>query len=180
MKSGQMTRRSLIAGLLPCWLMACAPVLPPVQAPVTGGSLETELMLAEPKAQPGHCWHQEMRPALFETVTEQELVSAEVRGEDGTVTSPAGFRSVTRQSELRPRQTVWFRTPCPEEMGRGDVFTASLQRALKARGLFGGTVTGEMTPETAEALRRHQAANGLDSPVLSLAVARRLGLVAVR
>jgi peptidoglycan hydrolase-like protein with peptidoglycan-binding domain len=39
-------------------------------------------------------------------------------------------------------------------------------------------ITGEMNPETAEAVRRFQAERGLDSPVLSLAAARELGLAA--
>ena len=39
-------------------------------------------------------------------------------------------------------------------------------------------VTGEMNPETAEAVRRFQAERGLDSPVLSLGAARELGLAA--
>lgn len=58
-------------------------------------------------------------------------------------------------------------------------FLASLQRALKARGLYLGEVTGEWNAATAEGVRRFQAERGLDSPRLSLAAARELGLIAV-
>jgi peptidoglycan hydrolase-like protein with peptidoglycan-binding domain len=37
-------------------------------------------------------------------------------------------------------------------------------------------VTGEMDPATAEAVRRYQADHGLDSPMLSLAATRQLGI----
>jgi uncharacterized protein (DUF2126 family) len=53
-----------------------------------------------------------------------------------------------------------------------------LQRALKARGLFPGAVTGVEDAATREATRRFQAARGLDSGTLSLAAARELGIVA--
>ena len=89
---------------------------------------------------------------------------------------PASFRTRTQQRIVQEREEIWFRAPCPEE--QTVQFIASLQRALKARGLYLMPVTGEMNAETAEALRRFQAERGLDSPVLSLGAARELELAA--
>jgi hypothetical protein len=109
-------------------------------------------------------------------VTEQVLVSEEVRDASGAVIQPATFRTRTQQRMVQDREEIWFRAPCPDL--QTVQFIASLQRALKARGLYVLPITGEMNPETAEAVRRFQAERGLDSPVLSLAAARELGLAA--
>jgi peptidoglycan hydrolase-like protein with peptidoglycan-binding domain len=68
-------------------------------------------------------------------------------------------------------------TPCPETQPPD--FIASLQRALRARGLHSGPVTGRMDAGTRKAVRRYQAARGLDSDILALDSARALGLVAL-
>ncbi len=72
--------------------------------------------------------------------------------------------------------TEWrlFVVPCPETLT--PEFWASVQRALAVRGLHTGPITGRPDRETAEAVRRYQAALGLDTPVLSLEAAQRLGL----
>ena len=67
-----------------------------------------------------------------------------------------------------------LKATCPQDMDL--TFVATLQRALKARGYYDMPVTGQMTPATAEAVRRYQADRGLDSHILSLAAARQLGL----
>lgn len=72
---------------------------------------------------------------------------------------------------------VWFPTPCPAALT--PTLVGDLQRALAARGLYHGPATGRPDAATAEAVRRFQAPLGLDSPVLSLAAARHLGLVPV-
>jgi len=56
---------------------------------------------------------------------------------------------------------------------------ASLQRALTARGLYGGQINGMMDRATRHAVRGYQAPLGLDSGILSLAAARKLGLAVV-
>jgi hypothetical protein len=76
---------------------------------------------------------------------------------------------------VQDREEVWFRAPCPAE--QTVQFTASLQRALKARGLYLLPVTGTVDAATGEAIRRFQAQRGLDSPILSLAAAQELGLI---
>ncbi len=112
---------------------------------------------------------------VIETVSEQVLVSPERRGDDGRVIAPAAFHSETRQKIVQEREEIWFRTPCQTEMTVE--FIASLQRALKARGLYVMPLTGQMDMPTRAALRRFQAERGLESDRLSLAAARELGLV---
>lgn len=121
-------------------------------------------------AAPGTCWHREVTPALIETVTEQ-------RREDpaANTAAPARYSSVTEQRILRPRSTHWFEIPCDRETG--PEFTASLQRALAARGVYKGPVTGRIDSATRDAIRAFQQPLGIDSAILSRLAARRLGLV---
>ncbi|MEQ9695748.1 peptidoglycan-binding domain-containing protein [Shimia sp. SDUM112013] len=133
--------------------------------------------LAPPGAEPGTCWGREVSPAVIETVTEQVMVQpAEVLA-DGTVLSQAVFRSETRQQIVQERRETWFQTPCEDVWT--EEFTSSVQRALAARGLYHGSITGQRDKRTLVAIRRYQEAQGLDSAILSLEAARSLGLVAV-
>lgn len=130
-----------------------------------------------PGSPPGACWGQEASPAVIETVTEQVMLQpAQVRS-DGTVEAPAVYKTETRQRIVRERRELWFRTPCPSELTFE--FVASLQRALKARGLYRGQVNGMMDRATRHAVRGYQAPLGLDSGILSLAAARKLGLAVI-
>ena len=118
-----------------------------------------------------------MTPAVIETVTEQVVLQpAEVR-DDGTVLEPAVYKTETRQAIVQERRVTWFETPCAS--AQTPDFVASVQRALKVRGLYRGPVTGTMDARTRAAVRAYQKPEGLDSGILSLAAARRLGLVAV-
>ena len=113
---------------------------------------------------------------MIETVTEQVLVEPETRGTDGTVLTSAVYRTESSQQIVQERGQVWFRAPCLVEQ---DVdFVATLQRALKARGLYLLPLTGVYDAPTAEAVRRYQAMRGFDSPRLTLMAARELGIVA--
>ncbi len=122
------------------------------------------------------CWAEDTTPAIIETVTEQVLVQPERRGPDGALISAAVFRIETAQRIVQDRQEVWFRTPCPDLLTLD--LTASLQRALKARGFYTGDLTGQFDAQTRRAIRLYQEPLGLDSERLSLAAARRLGVVA--
>ena len=172
-----MTKAVLIGGALALLLAGCngAAVTAPGRA-----DLAIELVRLDepgpPKAREGECWAADTTPAVIETVTEQVAVTEEVRDETGRITTPAAFQTKTHQRMVQEREEVWFRAPCPEAITVA--FVASLQRAMKARGLFPHAVTGALDSETAEAVRRFQADRGLDSPALSLAAAKELGLVA--
>lgn len=135
------------------------------------------LAKAPPGAAPGSCWGKDVTPAVVETVTEQVLMQpAEIRA-DGTVAAPAIYKTETRQAILRERQVTWFETPCATRLT--PEFIASLQRALRARDLYRGPTSGEMSARTRAAVRAYQAPRGLDSGILSLAAARKLGLISV-
>lgn len=144
------------------------------------GDLSDEVVRSKtngpPKGPEGACWQADLKPAVIETVTEQIMVSPEVLAEDGTVISPATFRTNTSQRMIEDRETVWFRAPCPAEMT--EEFIATLQRALKARGFYLLPLTGRMDAPTRAAVRQFQAQRGLDSDHLSLAAARELGIIA--
>lgn len=130
-----------------------------------------------PGAPEGSCWGKDVTPAVIETVTERVLVQpAEVR-DDGAVLADPIYKLETRRAIVRERRELWFQTPCEDQLTPD--FLASLQRALEARGHYRGAVTGEMDVRTRRAIRRYQAPQGLDSSILSLSAARKLGLVAI-
>lgn len=150
-----------------------------VAAPAVG-NLGIELLRLkegqQPPAAPGKCWAKDTTPAVIETTTEQIVVSDEQRDAAGKVTAPATYQTKTHQRLLQDHEEVWFRAPCPSDMTVN--FVATLQRALKARGLYIAPVTGVMDATTAQAVRQFQAERGLDSPELSLSAAKELGIIA--
>lgn len=129
-----------------------------------------------PGVTPGGCWVRDIAPALLETVTRQIEVSPARHAEDGTLIAPARFRTETVQEIQTERQELIFETPCPDALTPELIST--LQRALEARGLYRGAITGEMDLPTRRAVRRYQSANGLPSGLLSIQSARRLGVLA--
>lgn len=173
-------RIPLLLGLgLALMLAGCqgARVVPPGQAALGKELVRLKGNREGPPPSPnGECWAAAITPAVIETVTDQVVSSDEVRDATGKVVKPASYRTQTHQRMVQDREEVWFRAPCPAD--QTVQFVATLQRALKARGLYLLPVTGEMDAATAEAVRRFQAGRGLDSPVLSLAAARELGLTA--
>lgn len=162
------------------WIGACAPQIA-VQAPVTEDLSHEGVPYGKgspPPATPaGACWDHDTIPAVIETVTQTVLAQAEVRDAAGKITRPASYDSVAHQRMVHDRQTLWLRTPCPEDLTPDTI--ATLQRALKARGYFTAALTGVMDGATRLAVRRYQADHGLDTPVLTLTAARALGLVPV-
>ena len=156
-------------------LAACQSTLP-LTGPNEPEIVQT-LQEAPPGAAPGTCWGKDVTPAVIETVTEQVLLQpAQVRG-DGTVEEPAIYKTETRQAIVQERRVTWFETPCASVQTPD--FVASVQRALKVRGLYRGPVTGKMDARPRAAVRAYQKPEGLDSGILSLAAARRLGLATV-
>lgn len=167
-----MIHRRLFPVLAALLLGACQTILP-AREPEVSRAIQD----APPGAAPGSCWGKHVVPAIVQTVTDQVLIQpAEVRV-DGSVTAPAIYRTETRQDIVRQRTETWFETPCDAALT--PEFIATLQRALAARGHYHGPIDGEMTARTRAAVRAWQAPEGLDSGILSLAAARRLGLVAV-
>ena len=165
--------------LAACVLAACdgpphlAGPLPALTEPALVQTYET----APPGAPAGSCWGKEITPAVIETVTDRLLLQPAEVLDDGTVVSEPVYKLETRQAIVRERRELWFQTPCEAQLTPD--FIASLQRALMARGLYRGAITGAMDARTRHAIRRYQAPQGLDSSILSLAAARKLGLIAV-
>ena len=157
------------------WLALSACQAGFVEAPSRAQLASEVLRTSPPDGDASTCWAAEISPAVIETVTEQELLTPEIRDASGKVTTPATFRSTTRQRIVQDRDEVWFRSPCPADVTVD--FVATLQRALKARGLYLLPLTGVIDPATTEAIRRFQAERGLDSGQLSLAAARELGII---
>lgn len=154
------------------------PDRPAVSAIIPAGNLLAgELVRSgRPVTGAGECWAGDLIPAVIETVTEQIEIAPARPASGGKPAVPASYQSRVQQRILSDRSDVWFLVPCPEQLTPDTV--ASLQRALKVRGLYRGAVTGGMDAATATAVRRFQAPQGLDSQKLSLAAARQLGLVA--
>ncbi|MGR3758615.1 peptidoglycan-binding domain-containing protein [Roseobacteraceae bacterium NS-SX3] len=144
-----------------------------------GGGTGTRgsLIEAPPGAPEGTCWSKHTSPAVVETVTRQVLDTPAQVAADGTVLRPAVFRTETRQQIVEPRRQSWVELPCPNRIT--PEFIASLQRALAARGVYHGPVTSRMDRATRAAVRRFQKQDGFDSSILSIATARKLGLIAV-
>lgn len=164
------------AALLTLALAACTSAPPPPATADLAAALLPRSGDTPPPEPEGACWAPFVTPAVIETRTEQLLDRAERRAADGTLIAPAAFRSVTRQVIVADRQEVWAETPCPDRLTPETV--ATLQRALKARGLYLLPLSGAMDAPTRAAVRAWQAPRGLDSDVLTMAAARALGVIA--
>ena len=173
----QLARRQPVAIFAALVLMSCQSV-PPIGLAQTSTQIVV-LRLKAGEAPPqslGKCWASDTSPAVIETITEQVQVLPERRDGAGNITQAAQFQTHTAQRMVTDRAVVWFASPCPDAITVS--FVASLQRALKARGRFFAPVTGAWDAETLAALQKFQRERGLDSPVISLAAAQELGLVA--
>ncbi|WP_252729742.1 peptidoglycan-binding protein [Pacificibacter marinus] len=130
---------------------------------------------APPGADPDACYGRHTTPAIVETVTEQVLVQPPQINADGSVSYPAIYRTETRQEIVRERKELWFETLCADALT--PQFIASVQRALAVREVYSGQVNGKLDRATRRAIAAYQKPEGLDSEILSLAAARKLGLV---
>lgn len=151
-------------------LAACTPaqVTQPSNVLIDMGQIETR--------GDGRCFAKDISPAVIETVTTQEVEIPEVRNDDGVVTRPATFRTVTRQQIVRERADIRFETLCPQNYTADRVRT--LQRALKVRGFYDGPITGTLDRATGFAIQNFQRDGGPDTVLLSIETARKLGVVA--
>jgi hypothetical protein len=167
------TRAIPISVLLgPALLAACAAPAPsPGPVPAVPAFIAAEIETGPD----GRCYGRDISPAVLETVTAQVLETPAVLAEDGTVLSPAVYRTVTRQQIVRERQELAFETLCPPAYTAD--FVATLQRALAVRGYYAGPINGLIDAATGAAVQAFQRQDGPDSPLLSIAAARALGIV---
>ncbi|MEL6563194.1 MAG: peptidoglycan-binding domain-containing protein [Pseudomonadota bacterium] len=154
-------------------LAACAGVDTPTRSNIDPVSLAS----APPGAAPGTCWDKTVTPAVVETQSRRvELQPAQISS-DGRVQSPPIYKTEAQQIVVQPRRENWFEIPCAAVLTPD--FVASLQRALQARGYYNGPATGEIDLRTRQAIHRYQRSEGFDNPTLTVAAARKLGLIAV-
>lgn len=170
-----MTPRFSLLGLLA--VAACGAVeAPDITGLIAPNTVEVSRGMGPPGADPNACYGRETTPAVIETVTDQVMLQPPEINSAGQVLQPAVFMTETRQQIVQERRELWFETPCQAEIGDPD-FIASLQRALAARDLYRGPANGVMDARTRRAIRAFQEPQGLNSPILSMAAARQLGLV---
>ena len=118
------------------------------------------------------------RTAPRETTTvisETVEVAPAVVAPDGQVISEAVFRNQTRPVVEVLDAGTRFETLCPFEITPERVMT--LQRALQARLVYQGPVTGVLDEATGRAIQAFQAPLGFDSPILERGTAQVLGII---
>lgn len=101
--------------------------------------------------------------------------------------APRAPETVTKLDLVAPEGACWkderlpdgsprrYQVPCPEVVTAE--FIASVQRALAARNLYQGPISGQQNEATAEAVRTYQATLGIWSSALSVEAGRKLGLL---
>ncbi len=137
----------------------------------------TDFTLGPPGARPGACYGKDVTPAVIEQVTERVLIAPPEIGPEGNIIAPAKYEERTSHKVVKGREEIFFETPCPPRWTPD--FIASVQRALKARGIYRGAVSGRLDPATRQAIRAFQIQTGLNSGILSTENARTLGLVEI-
>ncbi len=163
---------SLIFGVT---LAACTSAAGP-PAPGHETILTTPPGEGPPDARPGACYGKDVTPAVVQVITEQELVEPAQFAEDGAIIKPASYTTTTHQAIVEPRKEFFFEVPCADKFT--NEFITSLQRALKARGVYRGRLSGIMDERTRRAIRKFQIPNGLNSDILTTTTALELGLLA--
>ena len=163
-----MTRSYVFCAIIALGVSGCGAVSTPRSQVLS--DLGAQVVRGErPTGPTDTCWASDTTPAIIETVTVQIA-------EDATADRDAGYRIETQQNIVKPREDIWFRTPCPNALTPEVIST--LQRALAARGLFSGEPSGNINQVTRTAIRGYQRPRGLNSDRLSLAAAQELGVVA--
>jgi hypothetical protein len=159
-------------------LVSSLALLAGCQASIPGKPEVTRTIASPPPgSDPDACWGRDATQSVYEDVKQDILVQPAQVDADGTVRQPPIYRSEVRPQVVVPGREIWFEVPCADAMT--PEFISSVQRALDVRGFYSGALTGRMDARTLRAVRKYQAPQGLDSSVLSLAAARKLGLVAL-
>lgn len=171
-----MTRIRFVLPACAALLAGCQPPAGPDVTQVIAPSVITLKEGPAPADTEDQCWvHLPGQPRT--KLEEQVIKVAEPRlDSDGRELSPAIYRRA--QVEVtEPNPGQHFARLCDDQLT--PAFVETLQRALQARGVYTGEVTGVMDTATREAVGRYQRGQDLDSDVLSLSAARQLGLVNV-
>ncbi|MEM9250370.1 MAG: peptidoglycan-binding domain-containing protein [Pseudomonadota bacterium] len=121
------------------------------------------------------CWASVGEPPVLATLEDEVIVEPPGLAADGTLREDPVTRVSRRELVVTPGTQIWFEILCPAAFTEDRV--ATLQRALAARGLYTGAITGRSDDQTNAAIRAYQAPLGVDSGALTRAAAERLGLI---
>ena len=111
-------------------------------------------------------------PAKFKTVTRTvEATPASVQ----RTPVPETYKTVSKTVEVAPARTVWTSVLCDVNT-TPDVVTR-LQRALKSAGHYGGPIDGVIGSLTRRGISSYQAAQGVQSDILTIDSAKKLGIL---
>ena len=162
------------AALCAVSLAACGAAPQDAAAPTVPAFIAAEI---EPGPD-GRCYGRDITPALIETVTEQVLDQPARHDQTGALVRPASYRTVIRQQMTRERREVSFETLCPPAYT--PEFVSSLQRALQARGVYSGPISGVMDAPPAAPCRITSAATARTARFCGSARRGRSGLWSCR
>lgn len=125
----------------------------------------------------GRCFARTRGATRTEVISDLIEVEPEIKDRNGVIQRPAVFRTVTRPRTVAVGDGTPFQIVCPQILTPD--FVSTLQRALIVRRAYAGPVNGRYDAATSAAVAAFQQARGIDSPLLAIAVARDLGIVAV-
>ena len=125
----------------------------------------------------GRCFARTDPPVRVDVVERTEEVMPPRRDAEGRITAPAVVRRVSVPQEVVTGTGARFEVVCPRVLT--ETYVASLQRALLVRQTYAGPISGTYDSGTRAAVRAAQQELGIGSEVLSVSLARRLGLTAV-
>lgn len=117
----------------------------------------------------------QIAPVRAENMQPDRCYALSSRTEDTATRILTGADMVAEDMLDTDPQSFWFEALCPDALTPDLI--ASLQRALIARELLDGPADGQLTAATRAAVRAFQADDSVETSVLSLAAAKRLGLV---
>ena len=111
-------------------------------------------------------------PAEYATVTKTvEVTPATTR----TTETPATYKTVTRTVNAAPARTVWTSVLC--DVNTTPDVVRRLQTALKSAGHYGGPIDGIIGSQTRGGIKSYQTAQGVQSDILTIDSARKLGII---
>jgi hypothetical protein len=110
-------------------------------------------------------------PARYENKRVRQIVSSAV---ETRVEIPAQTRQVSKRVKVSDLRMAWRPVLCETNTTQGTI--ERLQRALNSAGYNAGTIDGQLSTETLNAVDRYQRDNGMASGGLTLDVLQRLGV----
>ena len=111
-------------------------------------------------------------------MTRRVLLQPAQISSDGRIQAPPIYKDEARHEVVQPRRESWYEILCATDLT--PEFIATVQRALAARGYYRGTADGQIDAATKTAIQRYQKDEGIKSSSLSMAAARKLGLIVVK